>query len=95
MATASFIVTTYGHVLLIFLRTILVVHVPVPQPQPRPVASFSVPNIACVVVATQVAYKREHAVKANVPQYKALPKSKAVLEHAVLLPTMPTIDIAF
>ena len=33
MATASFNVTTHGHMLLIFLRTILVVHVPVIRPQ--------------------------------------------------------------
>ena len=33
MATAGFSVTTNGHVVLIFFRTILVVHMPVLRPQ--------------------------------------------------------------
>ena len=40
MATAFFNVTTHGHVLLIFLRIILVVHVLVLQPQ-KPQGSAS------------------------------------------------------
>ena len=35
------------------------------------------------------AYKMEHAVKANVPQVNAVPKSRAILEQAVLQLSMP------
>ena len=45
MATIGFNVTTHGHVLLIFLRIILVMHVPVLRPQkPQGSASPRIPG---------------------------------------------------
>ena len=50
MAIASFHGTTNGHVLLMFLRTILVVHVPVVRPQ-KPQGSAS-PRILGSVITS-------------------------------------------
>ena len=70
MAIASFNGTTHGHVLLIFLRTILVVHVPVVRPQ-KPQGSASPSILGSVTTSPSGKCTATRAAPQNKQNYVA------------------------